>query len=237
MPPRYGYLTHHLPRKVTLARISDSATDVQVLILETRGKETQLYNTTIRCLGLGGSKKHMHTTDKLFLQVQTSAGGAAAPSASFSTFGGIWPGLGRLHGWKDLHLEGGRQRHALGPHSSGLRQGPGPSRHLGWPLCSLSQLSPEDLSPAHGLGSMTPRLVSLADDLAKLQPPLLHLLGLGSHLLLGRRSLFSSRLRLCPCRHRCLRLQLIAEQPKVLKLSKRGFEWQGRPSRGTPTPP
>jgi hypothetical protein len=34
------------------------------------------------CLGLGGRKKHTHTTDKLFLQVQTSVGGAAAPSAS-----------------------------------------------------------------------------------------------------------------------------------------------------------
>jgi hypothetical protein len=34
------------------------------------------------CLGLGGRKKHTHTTDKLFLQVQTSIGGAAAPSAS-----------------------------------------------------------------------------------------------------------------------------------------------------------
>jgi hypothetical protein len=42
------------------------------------------------------------------------------------------------------------------------------SERLGWPLCSLSQLSPEDLSLAHGLGSMTPGLVPLADDLAKL---------------------------------------------------------------------
>jgi hypothetical protein len=42
----------------------------------------QLYNTTMVCLGLGGRKKHMHTTDKLFLQDQTSSGGAAAPSAS-----------------------------------------------------------------------------------------------------------------------------------------------------------
>jgi hypothetical protein len=111
-PLGYGYLTHHLPRKVTLARISDSATDEQVWILETRGKETQLYNTTIRCLGLGGRKKHTHTTDKLFLQVQTSAEGAAAPSASFPPFGGIWPGLKRRHGRKDLHLEGGRQHRA-----------------------------------------------------------------------------------------------------------------------------
>jgi hypothetical protein len=84
---------------------------------------------------------------------------------------------------------------------------------------------------------MTLGLVSLASDLAKLQPPLLHLLGLGSHLLLGRRSLFVSRLHCCPRRHRCLRLQLIAERPKVLKMSKRGPERQGRPSRGTSTPP
>jgi hypothetical protein len=49
--------------------MSDSATDKQVLILETRGKETQLYNATTLCLGLGGRKKHTHTTDKLFLQV------------------------------------------------------------------------------------------------------------------------------------------------------------------------
>jgi hypothetical protein len=125
----------------------------------------------------------------------------------------------------------------LGPRGQALHKGPGPSRCLGWPLCSLSQLSPEDLRPAHGLGSVTPGLVPLADDLAKLQPPLLHLLGLGSHMLPSRRSLFSSRLRLCPRRHHCLWLQLIAERPKVLKLSKRGLKRQGRPSRGTPTPP
>jgi hypothetical protein len=64
-PPRYGYLTRQLPRKVTLARISDSATDEQVRILETRGKEAQLYNTTIRCLGLGPREKHMHAPNRL----------------------------------------------------------------------------------------------------------------------------------------------------------------------------
>jgi hypothetical protein len=46
------------------------------------GKETQLYNTTMICLGLGGRKKHTHTTNKLIMQVQTSVGGATAPSAS-----------------------------------------------------------------------------------------------------------------------------------------------------------
>jgi hypothetical protein len=125
----------------------------------------------------------------------------------------------------------------LGHRSQGLRKGPGPSRHLDRPLHSLSQLSPKDISPAHDLGIVTLRLVPLADDLAKLQPPLQHLLGLGDHPLLGRRSLFLSRLRLCPRRHRCLWLQLIAERPKVLELGKRSLEWQGRPSRGTPTPP
>jgi hypothetical protein len=47
-PPGYGYLTYHLPRKATRARISDSATDEQVLTLETRGKKTQLYTLTLK---------------------------------------------------------------------------------------------------------------------------------------------------------------------------------------------
>jgi hypothetical protein len=62
----------------------------------------------------------------------------------------------------------------------------------------------------------TPGLVPLADNLAKLLPPPLHLLVQGSHMLPSRRSLFSSRLCLCPRRRRCLRLQLIAERSKVL---------------------
>jgi hypothetical protein len=77
--------------------MTDSATDKQVLILETRGKETQLYNTTMICLGLGGRKKHTHTTDKLILQVQTSIGGSSTLGVD-STFGRIRPGLGRQHG-------------------------------------------------------------------------------------------------------------------------------------------
>jgi hypothetical protein len=38
-PQGYGYLTHHLLRKVAHARISDSATDEQVIMLEIRGKK------------------------------------------------------------------------------------------------------------------------------------------------------------------------------------------------------
>jgi hypothetical protein len=81
-PPGYGYLTRHLPRKVTLTRIIDSATDEQVWILKTRGKETQLYNTTTKCLSLSGREKHMHAPNRLLRQNQASPGGGAAPSAS-----------------------------------------------------------------------------------------------------------------------------------------------------------
>jgi hypothetical protein len=45
------------------------------MILETRGKETQLYNATTVCLGLGGRKKHMHTIGEPILQARTSMEG------------------------------------------------------------------------------------------------------------------------------------------------------------------
>jgi hypothetical protein len=99
--------------------------------------------------------------------------------------------------WTAIWAEGSPPRRRtpaprLGPHGQVLCKGSSPSGRLGWPLRSHNQLSPEDLSPAHGLGSKTPGLVPLADDLAKLQPPPpLHLLGQGSHVLPGRRSLFS----------------------------------------------
>jgi hypothetical protein len=148
--------------------MSNSATDKQVLILETRGKETQLYTTTMICLGLGGRKKHKHTTDKLILQVQTSVGGAAAPSASTppsaesdpasdsNTIAGSPP----RRKMSKLRLSHRRQ---------GLLQEPGPSRRLDRPLRSLSQVSPEDASSAHGLGSLTPGLVPPVDDPARLR--------------------------------------------------------------------
>ena len=178
--------------------MNDSVTNEQVLILETRGKETKLYNTTTVCFGLGGRKKHTHATDKMFLQVQTSAGGAAAPSAST-------PPSAESDPTSDSNMVGGSPTRRkmlaprLGHRRQGLLQEPGPSRRSDRPLRCLSQLSLEDTSPAHGLGSPTPGLVPPVDDLARSQPPLLRLLGLGSPLLLGRRSFFSSRPRLCPC--------------------------------------
>jgi hypothetical protein len=62
----------------------------------------------------------------------------------------------------------------LDSHGQALRKGPGPSGRLGQPLCSLSQLTPKGLSPAHGFGSLAPKLVPLADDLAEFQLSLPH---------------------------------------------------------------
>jgi hypothetical protein len=139
------------------------------------------------CLGLSGRKKHTHTTDKLFLQVQTSIGGAAAPSASSPP-----------SAESDLASDGDTSEGSppqrkmsaprLGHRRQGLLQEPSPSRRLDQPLRSLIQLSPKDISPAHGLGSLTPGSVPPVDNPASFQPPLLRLLGLGSPLLLGRRS-------------------------------------------------
>ena len=56
-PPGYGYLTRHLPRKVAHARISDSATDEQVLMLETRGKK---HDFIPKCSGLSSHKEQTH---------------------------------------------------------------------------------------------------------------------------------------------------------------------------------
>jgi hypothetical protein len=130
------------------------------------------------CLGLGGRKKHTHTTDKRFLQVQTSIGGAAAPSTSSPPSAESDPASDGNTG------EGSPPRRKmsaprLGHHRQGLLQELGPRRRLVRPLRGLSQLSPEDTSPAHGLGSPTPGLVPPADDPARLRPPLLRLLGLG----------------------------------------------------------
>jgi hypothetical protein len=149
------------------------------------------------CLGLGGREKHTHTTDKLSLQVQTSTEGTAAPSVLFPPSAESGPASDGTAGER-ISTSRRKPAPSSGHHSQGLRKGPGPGKHLDRPLRSLSQLSPEDISPAHGLGSPTPGLVPPVDDLARFQPPLLHLLGQGAHVLLGQRSFFSSRLRLCP---------------------------------------
>jgi hypothetical protein len=112
MPLGYGYLTHHLPRKVTHARISDSATDEQVLMLETRGKKTQLYNPAIKMFRPQRSQKTC-AYFKQTVPVGSYIGrGRSGTVGVVSTLGKIWPGPRRRHERKDFHLEGGRQHRA-----------------------------------------------------------------------------------------------------------------------------
>jgi hypothetical protein len=59
-----------------------------------------------------------------------------------------------------------------GHRRQGLLQESGPSRRLGRPPRSLSQLSPEDTSPAHGLGTLNPALVPSVDGPARSRVPL-----------------------------------------------------------------
>jgi hypothetical protein len=142
-------------------------------------------------------------------------GGAAAPSAS--TPPSAKPDRasdGNTIGGSPLRRTTSAPR--LGHRRQGLLQEPGPSRRLGRPLRSLSQLSPEDTSPARGLDNSTPALVPPVDDSAKPRPTKLPL---------------SSQLCLCPCWHRCLQLRLIAERPRV-PLTK-----QEKPRAARPTEP
>jgi hypothetical protein len=57
-----------------------------------------------------------------------------------------------------------------GHRRQGLIQESGSSRQLGRPPRSLSQLSPEDISPAHGLGNSTLASVPPVDGPARLRP-------------------------------------------------------------------
>jgi hypothetical protein len=87
----------------------------------------QLYNPALKCLGLSGREKHTHTRDKLFLQVQTSAGGAAVPSATFPPSAEPGPALdGDTGGGISTRKEDTNT--ALGPSWSGSPQGFRPER-------------------------------------------------------------------------------------------------------------
>jgi hypothetical protein len=97
-PPRYGYLTHHLPREATLARTNIPVTNKKVQILETRGKETQLYNTARVCLGLGGRRKHTLQDNPILQARILTAEGSSSTLGIDDTFGEARPSLGRRRG-------------------------------------------------------------------------------------------------------------------------------------------
>jgi hypothetical protein len=97
-PSGYGYLTHHLPREATLARTNISVTDKKVQILETRGKETQLYNTARVCFGLGSRWKHALQDNPILQARVLTLEGSSSTLGVDNTFGEIQPSLGRRRG-------------------------------------------------------------------------------------------------------------------------------------------
>jgi hypothetical protein len=100
MPPGYGYLTHHLPREATLARTNSSVTDKKVQILETRGKETQLYNTARVCFGLGGRREHTLQDNPILQARILTLEGSSSTLGVDNTFGEVRPSLGWRRGPK-----------------------------------------------------------------------------------------------------------------------------------------
>jgi hypothetical protein len=85
------------------------------------------------------------------------------------TFGEVRPSLGRRRG-RRISTPKDDISTTPGPPRQGLLREPGLSRRLGRPPRGLGQLSPEDISPARGLGNSIPASVPLVDDPARLWP-------------------------------------------------------------------
>jgi hypothetical protein len=177
------------------------------------------------CLGLGGRKKHTHTTDKLFLQVQTSIGEQQHPR-------------------RRLHLRRNPARPRTATQSEDLHL-EGRCQHRAWPIAA--RVSSRNPAQADGLMSRSVASASFQVPAAAATPPRPGQVPAaaatpprpgkspaprpttwpGSSRRCYASSawevpcswadkvFFSSRLRLCPRSHRCLRLQLIAERPRV----------------------
>jgi hypothetical protein len=173
-------------------------------------------------LGLGGRKKtyaYYRRTDPAGSDVD--GGGAAAPSAST-------PPSAKSDRASDRDAVGGSplRRTTSAPRPGYRRQGllqeSGPSRRLGRSPRSLSQLSPKDISPARGLGNSTPVLVPPVDGPARLRP-------MKSSSRANSASVHTDTAASGSGSSKSGR--------GFLQLSKRSLGRQGRPSRGTPTPP
>jgi hypothetical protein len=84
-------------KQLSLAQ-NNSVTDKKVQILETRGKETQLYNTARVCLGLGGRRKHTIQDNPILQARILTAKGSNSTLGVVNTFGEAQPSLGRRRG-------------------------------------------------------------------------------------------------------------------------------------------
>jgi hypothetical protein len=130
-PPGYGYLTRHLSRKVTHARISDSATDEQVLMLETRGKK---HGFIPKCSGLSSHKEQTHVLGITMLHrcrqhprwlSRPAADISVLRAITFCSYIPLQTGPSSVPAGINYPHTGGRHR-ALGPY----RMGPGLANHL-----------------------------------------------------------------------------------------------------------
>jgi hypothetical protein len=70
----------------------------KVRVLETRGKETQLYNTARVCLGLGGRRKHTLQDNPILQARILTAKGSSSTLGVDNTFDEVRPSLGRRRG-------------------------------------------------------------------------------------------------------------------------------------------
>jgi hypothetical protein len=93
-------------KQLSLAQ-NNSVTDKKVQILETRGKETQLYNTARVCLGLGGRRRHTLQDNPILQARILAARGSSSTLGVGSTFGEARPSLGRRRGPKIPTLKDG----------------------------------------------------------------------------------------------------------------------------------
>jgi hypothetical protein len=69
-------------------------------MLETRGKETQLYNTARVCFGLGGRRKHTLQDNPILQARILTLEGSSSTLGVNNTFGEVRPSLGRRRGPK-----------------------------------------------------------------------------------------------------------------------------------------
>jgi hypothetical protein len=76
----------------------NSVTNEKVQILETRGKEAQLYNTTRVCLGLGGRRTHTLQDNPILQARILMVEGSSSTLGVNYTFGEVRPSLGRRRG-------------------------------------------------------------------------------------------------------------------------------------------
>jgi hypothetical protein len=86
-------------KQLSLAQ-NNSVTDRKVQILETRGKETQLYNTARVCLGLGGRRKHTRQDNPILQARILTTEGSSSTLDIDDTFSKVRPSLGRRRGLK-----------------------------------------------------------------------------------------------------------------------------------------